>query len=88
MKYRIFLFIGQLQINVFVVCAGDAPEAVRNLKDGISPEPKPDSGFLSARGHPLGPPIISWYCSKSLLLKVCDSIALNYLNLSKGLQSI
>lgn len=32
------------------VTARDAPGAVRDLTDGISPEPKPDS----ARGHPLG----------------------------------
>ena len=34
-----------------------------NISDGIPPEPKPDSGLLSAWGHPLGvdaAAIISW----------------------------
>lgn len=60
----------------------NAPGAVRDLTDGISPEPKHDSEHLSARGHPLGvntTPIISWYCTipneKVKLVKVHDSVA-------------
>ena len=52
-----------------------------NISDGIPPEPKPDSGLLSAWGHPLGvdaAAIISWYCkiSNEILIprlsKWCD----------------